>query len=290
MIYEHKTIYSLVRGLMTTLFLLLCTLECRTLTRTSAHGLAIILACIAVVTSYFTSPLYPRNRLSMKAPVTVCLWTLVLWGSACKKQDVGQVCAQVVQPPPAFLAYWFFPKGSYWVYRQRGSMPAVLDTVRVESTLTRIFQPGDVTYGLPTCTEVHEAHFSHSNRQFFRGYSALDNYAGMEHLFCQGNGTTWAIQQSNEAGNIYSTGLVLAYPFSAPSTALATTGPTLLDTSAVSVPAGYFRRSFQFATSFRDSTASNFLRRYQLSSGVGYTRKIYSQIGTWELISYQIAP
>ena len=38
----------------------------------------------------------------------------------------------------------------------------------------------------------------------------------------------------------------------------------------------------------QDSADGNFLRRYHLTRGVGFTRKVYTQIGTWELIAYKI--
>ena len=224
----------------------------------------------------------------MKTHVLASALLLALGLSACKKQTVVGECAQVVRAPQAFLDYWFFPEGSYWVYQQRGSSPAVLDTVRAAPPQTRVFKPGQATYGLPTCVAIYEAHFGHSNRTFFRGYSDLNQFRGSESIFCQGNDNGWGIRQSNTAGNTYSTGLILTYPLPAPGGMLSATGPTLLDTLPVRVPAGQFRGSLHFATSFRDSTEGNFVRRYQLTRGVGFTRKVYTGIGTWELVAYKI--
>ncbi|AHJ95452.1 hypothetical protein [Hymenobacter swuensis] len=223
--------------------------------------------------------------------LVVCFLTLSAWLGACKKQDVVHDCDQVEKAPQEFLDYWSFPPGSYWVYKQRGSVPAVFDTVR-GGTQTRVFKPGQATYGLPTCVTLYEAHFTHSNRTFFRGYSSLQNFAGGESLFCQGSGNEWGVQQSNEAGNIYSTGLILVYPLPPPGTMLSRLGPTLLDTVPVTVPAGRFPHSLHFGTAFIDSTTSgiNFLRRFHLARGVGYTRKVYTRIGTWELVAYKINP
>ena len=94
-------------------------------------------------------------------------------------------CAQVRRAPAAFLAYWYFPKGSYWVYRKRGSQPLEVDTLSVIDQQVRVFEPGQTTYGLPTCTELYEQHLWHSNRRYFRGYRPDDGYRGYEHLYSQ---------------------------------------------------------------------------------------------------------
>lgn len=217
----------------------------------------------------------------------VALSTLL---GACKKEPTVTECNYVEQAPREFLDYWFFPDGSYWVYRQRGSVPAVLDTVRTLAAETRVFKPGQATYGLPTCVTLYEAHFSHSNRTFFRGYSSLQNFIGAEHVVSLNSGKGWGAQQSNEAGNIYSTGLILVHPLPQPGIMLSRLGPTLLDTLPVTVPAGRFLHSLHFATAFIDSTTSgvNFLRRFHLTRGVGYTSKVYTGIGTWDLVAYKI--
>lgn len=56
------------------------------------------------------------------------LLLLPLLASSCKK-DVP-ACETITDVPPAFLAYWQFPAGSWWVYQLAGSRPAVYDTVR----------------------------------------------------------------------------------------------------------------------------------------------------------------
>ncbi|MBC6700264.1 hypothetical protein [Hymenobacter sp. BT190] len=215
--------------------------------------------------------------------LSVCL-------ASCRKEEVIQECPQVGQAPQAFLNYWYFPEGSYWVYKQRGSVPAILDTVRAFSVKKRLFKPGENTFGLPTCVEIYECNFSHSNRSFFRGLSSLQNFTGFEHISSLYTGDEWGAQQATEAGNMYSPGLILSFPLPSPGTRLTAAGPMLLDTMAVTVPAGQFRHSLHFAISFRDSTTANFLRRYQLSRGIGYTRLVYTQLGTWELIAYKITP
>jgi len=213
-------------------------------------------------------------------------FTTLLGG--CKKQTVMEECPQVAEAPQEFLNYWFFPEGSYWVYRQRGSAPAVYDTVRAFAAKTRVFKPGQATYGLPTCVALYEANFSHSNRTFFRGLSSLQNFMGFENISSLNSGSAWGGQQTTNAGNLYSPGLFFAYPLPPPGTMLSPDGPLLLDTAAVTVPVGRFARSRHFAVFFRDSTVGNYLRRFQLSRGVGYTRLVYTGIGTWELVAYKI--
>ncbi|MBJ6109004.1 hypothetical protein JAO73_08285 [Hymenobacter sp. BT523] len=55
----------------------------------------------------------------------------------------------------------------------------------------------------------------------------------------------------------------------------------------MSVPAGRFPRSVHLRIPFLFDSARY---DYHLTRGVGYTRKAYANLGTWELVKYHLAP
>ena len=214
----------------------------------------------------------------------------LLLAAGCHKSDNQPAeCPQVQRAPAAFLAYWYFPKGSYWVYQKRGANPMEVDTVTVIGTEMRLFQPRQNTYGLPTCTELYTLGAWHSNRRVFRGLSAFNDFRGLESFESQEENGHWFVRQSTE--NLYDVDFMWSYPQRPVGQPIANTGPTLLDTIPVTVPAGRFPRSVHLrVTAFHDSTQGAFLRSYHLTRGIGYTRKVYANLGIWELHSYYLAP
>lgn len=217
---------------------------------------------------------------------------LLLLGSGCRKTPAEPAqCAQVQRAPAAFLAYWYFPKGSYWVYQKRGSQPVEVDTVTVDGAETQVFQPGDPVRLLPTCTELPALTLQHSNRRYFRGFSSNNGFRGLEILNGHAEGSEWFVRQSSEA-SLIPLGFLWSYPQRPIGQPIANTGPTLLDTLAVTVPAGSFYRSVHLRIPFLydSANATNYLYDYHLTHGIGYTRKVYANLGTWELRSYYIAP
>lgn len=216
----------------------------------------------------------------------------LLLAAGCRKAaPAPSECAQLQRAPAEFLAYWYFPKGSYWVYQKRGAQPVEVDTVTVIGTRVRVLSPDATTYGLPTCTELYDYTLWHSNRRYFRGFSSDDGFRGLELLHTQGGGGQWFVSQNSEA-DIVPLGLLWSFPQAPVGQPIAHSGPTLLDTIPVAVPAGRFPRSVHLRIPFLyDSTGGvNYLYDYHLTRGVGYTRKVYANLGTWELRSYYIAP
>ena len=226
----------------------------------------------------------------MKAPILALPAALLLFASGCRKTPAEPECAQVSQAPATFLAYWYFPKGSYWVYHKRGSNPVEVDTVTVIGTELRVFQPGQTAYGLPTCTELYTLNAWHSNRRVFRGRSSFNDFRGLESFESQEENGQWFVCQSSEAGNLIPLGFLWSYPQRPMGQPIANTGPTLLDTIPVTVPAGRFPRSVHLRFPVvRDSSRGSFARDYHLTRGVGCTRVAYTNLGTWELIAYRLA-
>ncbi|RYE91155.1 MAG: hypothetical protein EOO37_01075 [Cytophagaceae bacterium] len=217
---------------------------------------------------------------------------LLVAGSCGKKSAPGPAqCDQVRRAPASFLAYWYFPTGSYWVYHKLGAPAAEVDTLRVIGQQVRVFEPEQNTYGLPTCTELYEHQLWHSNRRYFPGYSPNNNYRGTESLYTQEESGEWFVTQSNRAANLSPLGFLWSYPQRPVGQPIANTGPTLLDTLAVTVPAGTFRRSVHLRIPYLDdSMRVDYLYDYHLTRGIGYTRLRYANLGTWELTSYYLAP
>ncbi|MBD2722950.1 hypothetical protein [Hymenobacter armeniacus] len=222
--------------------------------------------------------------------VLIALFSVILLAGGCQKAPAGPAeCAQVARAPAAFLAYWYFPRGSYWVYQKRGASPVEVDTVTVIGSRVRVFQPGQTTYGLPTCTELYDYTCWHSNRRYFPGVSPNSGFRGLEFFESQEESGHWFVTQSTE--NMYDIGFLWSYPQLPVGQPIANTGPTLLDTLPVSVPAGRFARSVHLRIdAVHDSTKGAFVRSYHLTRGIGYTRKVYANLGTWELVKYHLAP
>ncbi|WP_152559749.1 hypothetical protein [Hymenobacter sp. IS2118] len=206
-----------------------------------------------------------------------------------KSSPPASECPQVRRAPAEFLAYWYFPMGSYWVYHKRGANPTEVDTVTVIGTEVRVFQPGSNTYGLPTCVELYDYALWHSNRRYFRGYSSFNDFRGLESFETQEEGGQWFVTQN--AQNMYDIGFLWSYPQRPVGQSIANRGPILLDTLPVRVPAGTFNRSVHLrVNAVHDSTQGPFVRSYHLTRGIGTTRRVYANLGTWELTSYYLAP
>ena len=221
------------------------------------------------------------------------LAALLTSASSCEKNNPPAECKQVRRAPTEFLAYWHFPVGSYWVYHKRGSSPLEVDTVTATYSNVRVFKPGQKTYGMPACTELYQYTLWHSNRRYFKGYSSIDGFRGLERFYTQEENGQWFVTQESRAANLSPLGFLWSYPQRSVGQPIANRGPALLDTLPVTVPAGMFNRSVHLRIPFLfDSTRADaqYLYDYHLTRGIGYTRLRYANLGTWELAKYYIAP
>ncbi|MBJ6109005.1 hypothetical protein JAO73_08290 [Hymenobacter sp. BT523] len=135
--------------------------------------------------------------------VLISLFSVILLAGGCQKSPAGPTeCTQVARASAAFPAYWHFPQGSYWVYQKRGSTPVEVDTVTVIGSRVRVFQPGQTTYGLPTCTELYDYTCWHSNRRYFPGVSPNSGFRGLEYFQAEGQESQWGVAQNSEAANL----------------------------------------------------------------------------------------
>ena len=77
----------------------------------------------------------PQNiRLKTNLKFLYTFVILILLFNCDRKQTVEPTESEIIQTEieKGFLEYWFFPKGSYWVYQLNGW--EVFDTVRVTSS------------------------------------------------------------------------------------------------------------------------------------------------------------
>lgn len=206
---------------------------------------------------------------------------------ACGKQATVTECPQLTRAPQAFLDYWYFPEGSYWVYRLRGINPAVYDTLRVvfaqESHLT---QYEDGNSRVP-CVQGYQTALTHTNRTYFPGTGKL----GTELLASDPAfyGQDWAVTHVSEVRTLYSPEVGFGYPIRLGQQLLSRL--TFVDTSAVMTPAGTFRQSVHMVPDYGnkvDSTAFNWIRHLYRSRYVGVTKIVYTNNQTWELVSFII--
>ena len=136
---------------------------------------------------------------------------LILLSNCDRKQTVEPTEPEIIQTEieKGFLEYWFFPKGSYWVYQLNGW--EVFDTVRVTSSsvlyrekVYEFYQEAGNKYRVST---------EHSNKEYigdYYGYSSM-NYYGYYHTICN----TWMLDQVyHEFLPIRSNHFFFYYPYS----------------------------------------------------------------------------
>ncbi|WP_152559750.1 hypothetical protein [Hymenobacter sp. IS2118] len=205
--------------------------------------------------------------------------------SSCRKQPAE--CPQLTRAPQAFLDYWYFPKGSTWVYQLRGTSPAVYDTMRVsfarESHSTR-YSDGDKRV---PCVQGYQASVTHSNRTYFPGAGGLGTeYLASDPLF---RGEDWVLTHTSSVGTLYSPEVGFGYPIRLGQKLLDRL--TFADTAAVTTPAGTFAHSVHLIPDYGskvDSTKRNWIRHLYYSRYVGTTKVVYTNNQTWELLTYKI--
>lgn len=206
---------------------------------------------------------------------------------ACKKQPAVTECPQITRAPQAFLDYWYFPKGSFWVYRLRGSNPVVYDTMRVtraDESHTTYYSDGDAS---EPCIQNYQAYVTHSNMTYFPGTGKLgaEAFASDPHF----HGYDWVLSHFSDVKTLYSPEVGFGYPIRLGQKLL--NRLTSVDTVAVATPAGTFRQSVHLVPDFgamADSLQANWIRHLYRSRHVGITKVVYTNNQTWELTYFTI--
>lgn len=219
----------------------------------------------------------------MKRIFTYILVLIVSTSFSCKKDDPDK-CKIVLEAPSTFLDYWFFPQGSWWVYKLKNSSPAIYDTITVSNSQSEYFEPGEPTGGLRTCLMFYQTTLQHSNTSYFLG----DGKAGFEVQLSQEENSKWYVQQSSNISSHYSPEYIFFSPFnineSIPS------GAIVVDTNSVVTPMQTFNQSVHLIYEFgsADSMVINFVKHIYITRKVGLSKIVYTHDKTWELVNYYI--
>lgn len=196
-------------------------------------------------------------------------------------------CPQLTRAPQAFLDYWFFPKGSLWVYRLQGSTPAIYDTMRVaraDEHHTTYYSDGDV---IEPCIQNYQAYLTHSNATYFPGTGKLGAEAFSSDPHFHEN--EWVLSHFSDVRTLYSPEVGFGYPIRPGQNLL--NRLTVVDTAAVATPVGTFRQSVHLVPDFGpkvDSMQANWIRHLYRSRYVGITKVVYTNKQTWELVYFTI--
>jgi|GEM_PF-6614802 len=89
-----------------------------------------------------------------------CIVSLLFMNMDCNKNDE---CEVITQAPQEFLDYWFFPVGSWWVYRNKDGE---FDTVTCILKDSIYYKPND-NYGLFPCIYYYNCTFKHTNQEYY---------------------------------------------------------------------------------------------------------------------------
>lgn len=216
-------------------------------------------------------------------PLAALLLSVAL--GACQKQAAE--CPQLTLAPQAFLDYWYFPKGSFWVYRLRGTTPAVYDTLRVtrsDETHTTYYSDGDSG---PPCVQVYQSYLTHSNTAYFPGTGRLGGESFASDPFFHGE--DWVLNHHSDVRTLYPPEVGLVYPIRVGQKLL--NRLTCVDTAVVATPAGTFRQSVHLVPDYGprvDSMQANWIRHLYRTRRVGMTKVVYTSNQTWELVTFTI--
>ena len=219
----------------------------------------------------------------MKYILIGLMLSLILFG--CKKED--PTCNQVREAPKEFLDYFYFNKGSWWVYQLRGTLQ--YDTVRV-TAIEKRFHDLD-TRGLEQCVNFYSIYLTHSNQYYFQG---KDFHKSAEYLSARPlSGTdNWYIQWSIFSVNNTSPGILFHYPYVFNEPLFQGEG-MIIDEGPIYTPIQRFDSTVTVLSGRYNQTDSliyNSIKRIYLTPKVGVIRVDYLNNMTWELVNYKLQP
>ena len=213
---------------------------------------------------------------------------LLLLIVSCDKKTPDPGCKTVNESPQAFLDYFYFPEGSWWVYKLKGSNPAEYDTLKLTYRNKTYHQPAEA-HGTEPCAYVYSTYLMHSNQTYFFGTGG--NLRGGEELFAKSSAINkWYIEWSTHAGPIPSPGALFFYPYKV-GEQLTSKGAIIAKEDTLITPLQAFPNTVTILApgySPTDSMSEDYLRRIYFSPKVGVVRADYSQNQIWELVNYHI--
>ena len=216
------------------------------------------------------------------------IFTISMSFSSCKKDNIPDECASVLEAPKEYLDYWYFPSGSWWVYKLKDSLPAVYDTVKVTLANSTYFTPNEPDRGgARSCLRMYNARYEHSNATYFPGgiKPGYEIYNSLQ----DGATSKWYIQQESYIFSLHSPDIFFVYPFLINETLPG--GAKIVDTNQVTTPLSTFNNIVHIIPDFGntiDSTSRDYVKHFYYSSNIGLVKIIYTNNKTWELINYNI--
>jgi len=203
---------------------------------------------------------------------------------ACNKNDE---CDVITQAPQEFLDYWFFPVGSWWVYRnQDGEIDTVTCTIRESNFYT----PEDA-YGLIPCLYYYRCFYDHSNKKYFPDVG-MKNKHSIEGL-SSNNGIFWNLLASNY-GSYYYFQYFFKYPYNIGDTvnykviSNKVRLTTILDTNSLQIDSHQFYNVVNINYFHEGDKPDLLYENIWLANEVGIVKISYYSGEYWELIDYKI--
>lgn len=202
----------------------------------------------------------------------------------CKEQDL-------VEAPPEFLQYWYFPKGSYWIYKLQDTV-GVYDTMRVTSDYKR-YCKGDDPHN-PDCDQgnciwMYSNTWEHSSDKYFRVMGCPTK--GQQGLTTYYLGDYWAISGNTNCFSSYLPDFLLKYPFKVGEKYMGNN--LIVSEDTLNVVAGMFPKTLEIIPDYGtaiDSIKAYYVKKLYICPNVGVIKWQYSQSGTWELVEYDVTP
>lgn len=203
--------------------------------------------------------------------------------------DCDADCTEIKEAPKEFLDYWYFPKGSWWVYQLQDSTQKVFDTVTLagmEENYSDV-EIGCFDNNYEPCIKRYDAYFEHANKEY---YSPSTEEFGGELFQCLYNSSNskWYLLQVAVTRKLHSYETFVLYPFDT------------LDTYAYGGKICKLNQTFDFQgkeyLSFSVCLQEEPVGEAQMYSkmtfaqGIGLVSITYDNEETWNLIDYNVNP
>jgi hypothetical protein len=207
---------------------------------------------------------------------------------SCKKTPPQQEPCVLREAPKDFLAYWYFPSESRWVYK--------LDTsVDIFDTLSNVSSLSEEIYGAPDgpghCRYVYRSIIYHSNTAYFPHYDAPRQPLGYELLRADDDIKTngWRLSQYSESAVIYPARSLFEYPFQ-PGSEIE--GNKLQSIDSFSTPLGTFDSTLHITSFMEQNTlpgpSYKHFKEMHIAKNVGLIEIKYTNGEIWKLVDYEI--
>jgi hypothetical protein len=200
---------------------------------------------------------------------------------ACKGDEPLPTCDSVEEAPKNFLDYWFFPEGSYYVYKLRGEER--YDTMRYYYVDEEYYEPYDHHSTTFPCTKIYGVYANHSDPFFLN--EAGDSYF----LFntYKLDDTNWYLEQSGGTTFAAAEGLFI-YPYIAGESQINGNNLNIID--SLPLPIDNMDEVLHIQKGIADTTKpfDPWLTDIYFKKGIGMVRFDLSSQMFWELVDYHI--